>query len=442
MPFSPLKEIAAEGVFGAFNYHVLFSSHEPEAEQADRSRLSIIYGENGTGKTTLLQAVFHLLSLGSRHRVALARSPIKRLRAEFVSGAVVLMEKEEVFSASCRLSIAIPGVDTVHLNVSPNDVVGGRTPGLNPESAAYQRALRSLSPTSLFVGDDRSVDSEEFDSSENFAGLKYMSPVELRDLAGGVGILTWARTKELEAALSRAERALRNAAIGGLSSGGSSTGSIYSDVVKRIRTSTADVSAVEAKERLVSLVDALAERTPAFSCYGLVPLEQIDELKREIDKLRRNSRNLPLIYQVLVPYLSSLEAQLNELETPRHRIDTYVNSVNGFLKRKRLAFHLRLGLLLLDEKGERLSPEVLSSGEKHLLLLMSYAVVARDMGGVFIIDEPELSLGIEWKRSLIEELLRCTAGSDVQFLVASHSVEVMSPYRDRIVTPVEVPESS
>jgi predicted ATP-binding protein involved in virulence len=50
-----------------------------------------------------------------------------------------------------------------------------------------------------------------------------------------------------------------------------------------------------------------------------------------------------------------------------------------------------------------------------------------------MIDEPEISLNIKWQRQLIQSLLDVTKGSNIQFIFASHSMELLTPHRDRVV---------
>jgi predicted ATPase len=52
---------------------------------------------------------------------------------------------------------------------------------------------------------------------------------------------------------------------------------------------------------------------------------------------------------------------------------------------------------------------------------------------VFIIDEPELSLNVKWQRRLVQSLLDCTEGASVQFLMASHSMELLARHRSHVV---------
>lgn len=50
-----------------------------------------------------------------------------------------------------------------------------------------------------------------------------------------------------------------------------------------------------------------------------------------------------------------------------------------------------------------------------------------------MIDEPEISLNIKWQRQLIQSLLDITDGATIQFIFASHSIELLSQHKDRVI---------
>ncbi|HAV1455310.1 TPA: ATP-binding protein, partial [Enterobacter hormaechei subsp. steigerwaltii] len=52
---------------------------------------------------------------------------------------------------------------------------------------------------------------------------------------------------------------------------------------------------------------------------------------------------------------------------------------------------------------------------------------------IFMIDEPEISLNIKWQRIIINSLLDITDGANIQFIFASHSLEIISQHRHRVV---------
>jgi ABC-type cobalamin/Fe3+-siderophores transport system ATPase subunit len=75
---------------------------------------------------------------------------------------------------------------------------------------------------------------------------------------------------------------------------------------------------------------------------------------------------------------------------------------------------------------------VLSSGEKQLLLLFCNALAASQNTTIFMIDEPELSLNIKWQRQLIRALAAVTSRRNVQFVMATHSFELLSPHGENV----------
>src|SRR5262249_12586799 len=86
------------------------------------------------------------------------------------------------------------------------------------------------------------------------------------------------------------------------------------------------------------------------------------------------------------------------------------------------------GVKIISNNGNQIDPRRLSSGERQLLLLTSNTILARGKTSVFLIDEPELSLNIKWQRQLIDALLSCSEGSNIQYILASHSLELITQH--------------
>lgn len=78
------------------------------------------------------------------------------------------------------------------------------------------------------------------------------------------------------------------------------------------------------------------------------------------------------------------------------------------------------------DTGTVISPQLLSSGEKQLLKLL-IEVVSSACNSV-IIDEPELSMHIDWQKTLLQNM--GTLNPECQLIVATHSPEIMSQLED------------
>jgi ABC-type glutathione transport system ATPase component len=114
-------------------------------------------------------------------------------------------------------------------------------------------------------------------------------------------------------------------------------------------------------------------------------------------------------------------------------IQKFINTLNGLLNDKSVSFKLSGGFIIENKLGVKLDPAQLSSGEQQLILLFCYILTERDQQCVFMIDEPEISLNVKWQRQLISSLLQLTEGAKVQFILASHSLELLSQHRNRVV---------
>lgn len=87
-------------------------------------------------------------------------------------------------------------------------------------------------------------------------------------------------------------------------------------------------------------------------------------------------------------------------------------------------------LTLLCKSGDELPLEKLSSGEQNLIILFFYLVFKLPNNGVLLIDEPEKSLHLAWKRQLLEDFSEATAGRNCQLLIATHSVALIDEQWD------------
>lgn len=79
--------------------------------------------------------------------------------------------------------------------------------------------------------------------------------------------------------------------------------------------------------------------------------------------------------------------------------------------------------IFFEQYGERIPPYMLSSGEKQILVIMLTALVQENRHGVMLMDEPEISLHIEWQQRLIT-LVR-TLNPNTQIILCTHSPAII-----------------
>lgn len=91
--------------------------------------------------------------------------------------------------------------------------------------------------------------------------------------------------------------------------------------------------------------------------------------------------------------------------------------------------------ILFRQYGDTLSVDSLSSGEKQMLIILLTVLVQKKRPFVLFMDEPEVSLHVEWQQRLIDLLL--DLNPNVQVILTTHSPAViMNGWSDR-VTDVE-----
>ena len=182
----------------------------------------------------------------------------------------------------------------------------------------------------------------------------------------------------------------------------------------------------------------------AFGDAGLLDAEMTERIDRHFDeassaleKLQTNNLEfgdvtvLPLIprTKAMVQLASQLEEQRIHIFAPLRKFE---GIVNGFLNTKAIKV-LDTGEVEITTTGggRRISSEMLSSGEKQILILLVEALLREGAPAVYVTDEPELSLHIEWQEKLLASLLELA--TPVQILVATHSPDIVGPFTDRVI---------
>ena len=83
--------------------------------------------------------------------------------------------------------------------------------------------------------------------------------------------------------------------------------------------------------------------------------------------------------------------------------------------------------ITLGEQEEAIKSDKLSAGEKQMLSFLCYNTFSENTA--IFIDEPELSLHVDWQRLLLPTLLEQETGN--QFFVATHSPFIYAKYPDK-----------
>lgn len=99
--------------------------------------------------------------------------------------------------------------------------------------------------------------------------------------------------------------------------------------------------------------------------------------------------------------------------------------VNKFLNETGKSIHInQLGQIKIRIGSADRNLSVLSSGERQILIMFVHLVLDKKLqGGIFIIDEPELSLHISWQDMFVDAVLE--ANPNLQLVLATHSPSII-----------------
>jgi ABC-type cobalamin/Fe3+-siderophores transport system ATPase subunit len=121
----------------------------------------------------------------------------------------------------------------------------------------------------------------------------------------------------------------------------------------------------------------------------------------------------------------SYQNERNEIMEP---VNKYIDILGKFMRDKSFKFNAKgeMNIFLKNSNKEkedkRINIKSLSSGEKQLLILFTETLLQFQKPYVFIADEPELSLHIEWQRNLIKSIR--LLNPNAQIIFATHAPEI------------------
>lgn len=427
-----IRRIKGIGVLGSFDYLIDYSATDTSLYPIDDT-VRLVYAENGTGKTTFLRALSRLLDPDPDSLNAIWEMPVQSVRVETDQERVISFEKRENGLAL----LARTKEEIVAESFIPEESFDQRAPGKVFERYSgfkeFVNEVNSNFPAVVFIGDDRGIHSygtevsNPMDRDIRLHSRGFERPRSRRPHRGRVNLVE---------SLDAVNEIFRSAAFLQSSVKGGHATDPYLVIAKSILQGNEHVlSASESREELEDKVAKLTRLVIEFEQMGLYDMRELRAINKLIKGARANSAHFKTLYIALAPHLDNEIRKAESIKPVFDLINAFVTSVNSFLTRKTIEFRVGRGLNLVKNE-EVLDPIALSSGEKHLLVLLSQAVIASNQGGFLILDEPEISLGLDWQRRLLEEMVACTKADPVQILVASHSLQLIAGVED-VVEPVE-----
>ena len=463
METGTIESIQVKELFGQFSYNL--------PDKGMLKNPTILYGDNGVGKSTILTLVFHLLSTarGRGHRTAISNtafsSLVVKLKNEFVLSAKrpdgpnaeiiifsvfkgdqplvewvnvrggreqVYMHDEDdgdfVVKQLLRKGVNLPPGVVESLREKRKPTEGdGVARGLEP----YLRVLKTCSPTIFLVSAERRLDSDAIsDPSEE------VDFFERRERRGDQmrNFVKESRQIALMQALKKASSWVHHVALRSATQGSMNVHSVYETVLGQLAVDY-EAEANETQQSRIKLIlkqiNDIERKSKSYSAYEMAGEIDMSLFRKALSSGANQGRNISA--KLVDPYVRSVLSRLEAIDPIYERLDRFRKLVNSFLAEKEVSFSMSSGFFIVNKSGDKLEVAQLSSGEQQLLLLFCYALTTQDQPSVFMVDEPEISLNIKWQRQLLAALNEITRGTETQFVFASHSFEIIAQHRSSVV---------
>lgn len=140
----------------------------------------------------------------------------------------------------------------------------------------------------------------------------------------------------------------------------------------------------------------------------------------------------------VLPIAENLEKRLSDISS---KINNFTSIVNSFfedsMEKKELVYD-NFGIPYFKIKGrtEKISLEYLSSGEKQIVILFANLILTNQylkskiFKNIFIADEPEISLHMLWQLKLIPNIFK--SRKKLQIILATHSPEIVGEFENKM----------
>lgn len=419
-----------ERLFDRFDHRIDFPQTEEAEEAKAAPSLVILHGPNGIGKTTMLQMMrgFMELKFDPFRRVPFRRSTLTFNTGEQIS---VTWEARDGAPDSKHLHVAFQGMSVA---LHPERSGPLERPDDIPEVESFREQFFEYTESLNFelVDTARIIATLRTSQAEEHRRLRFRSYRHGRRFAGGDYFVDESTEEHLTTQLARKVKAFINEAQANYRRFFASTEpDLFPKIIERLtqqETQTTDPDRLLERLEKARAADAHAEELGLASDYW-----DFEQLADFLERLESDVKGRDYALAVLDAYVETLESRQAERQLVADRLLTFQKLINEFLENKRIRVHARDGISIKLPGDGRLGETELSSGEYHLVYLMVSALVSQRRGTVIAIDEPEMSMHLEWQRKLIPALLEIARKAQPQFIFATHSPDIAAEYAEHMV---------
>ena len=451
-----ITKVSVKKLFGIFDHEIPLKD----------SRITIIHGPNGIGKTVLLTMIHGLFN--SKYEV-FYDVPFQEFRVEFDGEESIAVKKE---TASSQV---MPAQDHSNLSIMYCDSgLPYRLRSSEEHERIFHEEIDSI-PELRQIGSNlffnRKTDStltkeEVIEIYDHLRSKLYNEPDWLTYIKAEAKVHTrFIQTQRLQSrqivpankpffipySIRREIPSIPNSAV-----------EEYSDeIVKTIRTTFEEYGELsQARERsfpgrviggsgvrdfdrdLYDKLKVLESKRVELMELGLLEKDKdvpdIPKLDEALEGSDKAQEELAKVF--FSTYIQDVEEKLSVFDEISEQLRILTEIINERFKFKTLMVNKSDGFIFVAQDGEKIPITNLSSGEQHELILFYQLLFHVQPNSLILIDEPELSLHVVWQRNFLKDLQRIVKLRKFDVLVATHSPQIVHDKWDWMVD-LDEPES-
>ena len=170
-------------------------------------------------------------------------------------------------------------------------------------------------------------------------------------------------------------------------------------------------------EKVEELLDQMQKEQgedKGLNIAWLINKSQIDRIQKLIELIDENNANVEKSYELVNKFITTINHFFNDTGKSIE-IDNIGN------------------LKIKKPNGQYANIEALSSGERQLIVMFSHLIFKNESNpsGVFIIDEPELSLHLKWQEEFVQYAI--DSNPNTQLILATHSPEIFAGHEESVL---------
>ena len=403
-----IRKISVKGLFHTFDHEIRFND----------SGIAIIIGENGIGKTTLLQIInsiftkkfdflftidFNLIEIFfSRIKWSITKDddgninisnpikndsftikPINERDAYFMRRFLEQINEDEWFDRRIGRPVTR---DEIIKRYGQDPIAQSERPIWFDELITENRVM--------FIQTQR-LYKTEYDNERNHRKLEYMVD---------------AYSNELVDLLRKNNTAFTSTSI-----------QLDSTFPIRLLKVLKKPKEVEYVSKVIDEINSLNQYRSLLSAVGIIDKQDDEVINKSLETL-----NNPSALSILDLYITDNKQKLDVFRYTAQKLNLLLQIINKRFKHKHLFIDKETGFVIKSKSENKdIAVKNLSSGEQNELIIFYNLLFKTTKGDIVLIDEPEISLHIAWQQQLIADLKEIAKETGISLLIATHSPDII-----------------